>query len=46
MFDLLARAYRLGQIDDAGLQAAVDKAWITADQRQQIIDAKGDTGVL
>lgn len=46
MFDLLARMYRTGKIDDTGLQAAVDRGWITAEHRQEIIDTGGNVGVL
>lgn len=46
MFDLVARMYRTGKIDEAGVQAAVARGWITQDQADEIIDSGGNVGVL
>ena len=37
MFERLKRLYNEGKIDEAGLQAAVEKGWITAEQKAEII---------
>lgn len=37
MFERLKRLYNEGKIDEAGLQAAVEKGWITAEQKQEIM---------
>lgn len=37
MFERLKRLYNEGKIDEAGLQSAVEKGWITAEQKQQIM---------
>lgn len=36
MYDRLKRLYETGRIDSAGLQAAVDKGWITKAQKEEI----------
>lgn len=46
MFDLVARMYRTGKIDEAGVQAAVTRGWITQDQADEIIGSDGNVGVL
>lgn len=38
MFEMLLDMYLSGMIDEAGLQKAVDKGWITPEQMQEIID--------
>ena len=38
MFERLKRLYSEGKIDESGLQAAVDKGWITAEQKQEIMN--------
>ena len=40
MFDGLKRLYLAGKIDAAKLDIAVSKGWITAEQKQLIIDAE------
>lgn len=37
MFERLKRLYNEGKIDEAGLQVAVEKGWITAEEKAQII---------
>lgn len=37
MFERLRRLYREGKIDEAGLESAVEKGWITEEQKNQII---------
>lgn len=39
MFERLKRLYNEGKIDKSGLQAAVEKGWITAEQKEEIIRA-------
>lgn len=46
MFDLIARMYRTGKLDETGVQAAVDRGWITQEQADEIIDSGGNVGVL
>lgn len=36
-FERLKRLYNAGRIDEAGLQRAVDKGIITAEQKEEII---------
>ena len=37
MFERLKRLYDTGKLDEAGIQNAVLKGWITAEQAQEII---------
>lgn len=37
MFERLKRLYNEGKIDVIGLQKAVDKGWITEEQKEEII---------
>ena len=37
MYERLKRLYNEGKIDEEGLQRAVDKGWITEEQREEII---------
>lgn len=39
MFERLKRLYNEGKIDEAGLDAAVVKGWITEDQKIEIMTA-------
>lgn len=36
MFETLKRLYKSGRLDDEGLQSAVSKRWITAEQAEEI----------
>lgn len=36
MFEMLAKMYAAGTLDDEGLARAVDKGWITQDQADEI----------
>jgi hypothetical protein len=40
MYNTLLRLYTTGKLSDAGLQNAVDKGWITADQMEEIVASK------
>jgi hypothetical protein len=40
MKDRLMRLYKEGQIDDAGLESAVKKGWITEEEKEEIIASK------
>lgn len=40
MFERLKRLYNEGRIDEAGLENAVKKGWITEEEKQLIIDQK------
>lgn len=37
MFERLRRLYREGKIDESGLESAVEKGWITEEQKNQIM---------
>ena len=37
MFERLKRLYNEGKIDEAGLESAVEKGWITEEQKIQIM---------
>lgn len=36
MFETLKRLYKSGKLNDIGLQSAVSKRWITAEQAEEI----------
>jgi hypothetical protein len=38
VYSYLLRLWKSGQLTETQLQAAVDKAWITAEQQQIILD--------
>lgn len=40
MFERLQALYRAGRLDDAGLQSAVSRAWITQAQADQILSGE------
>ena len=42
MFERLKKLYIEHKINEAGLQKAVDKGWITAEEMQQIIEENRD----
>lgn len=40
MFETLKRLYETGKLNDDGLQSAVSKRWITAEQAEEIKSIK------
>lgn len=39
MYETLRRLYLEGRLSDTGLQNAVEKGWITTDERERILNA-------
>lgn len=40
MYNTLKRLYQAGKLDEAGLESAVTKGWITEEQKKEIMASK------